>query len=64
MHTSGGGDVIDEYLETVTERGGRATYRYGGGERPLRAKVVGLPFRRPDGTMGRRQVTAYFAAQP
>ena len=61
MHTSGGGDVIDEYLETVTERGGRATYRYGRGERPLRAKVVGLPFRRPDGTMGRRQVTAYFA---
>jgi acyl-homoserine-lactone acylase len=61
MHTSGGGDVIDEYLETVTERGGRATYKYGSGERPLRAKAIGLPFRRPDGTMGRRQVTAYFA---
>ena len=23
MHTSGGGDVIDDYLETVAERGGR-----------------------------------------
>jgi acyl-homoserine-lactone acylase len=61
MHTSGGGDVIDEYRETVTERGGRATYKYGSGERPLRARAIGLPFRRPDGTTGRREVTAYFA---
>ncbi|MDF1502490.1 penicillin acylase family protein [Roseisolibacter sp. H3M3-2] len=61
MHTSGGGDVIDEYRETVAERGGRAFYRYGTTERPLRARVIGLPFRRPDGSMGRRDVTAYFA---
>jgi acyl-homoserine-lactone acylase len=33
MHTSGGGDVIDEYLETVVERNGKFFYKYGGEER-------------------------------
>jgi acyl-homoserine-lactone acylase len=61
MHTSGGGDVIDEYLETVTERNGRYYYRYGTGERALRAKAIALPYRLPSGGMGRRVVTAYFS---
>jgi acyl-homoserine-lactone acylase len=61
MHTSGGGDVIDEYLETVTERGGRFFYKYGSGERELRAKEIALPYRLPSGAMGRRVVTAYFS---
>jgi acyl-homoserine-lactone acylase len=61
MHTSGGGDVIDEYLETVTERGGKFFYRYGTGERELRAKQIALPYRLPSGAMGRRVVTAYFS---
>jgi len=37
MHTSGGGDVIDEYLETVSRRDGKLYYKYGGAERPLKA---------------------------
>jgi acyl-homoserine-lactone acylase len=61
MHTSGGGDVIDEYLETVTERGGAPTYRYGTGTRPLRARTIELPYRLPSGGMGKKVVTAYFA---
>ena len=61
MHTSGGGDVIDEYLETVTERNGRLTYRYGNAERPLRAKTITLPYRLPSGQMGHKTVTAYFS---
>ncbi|MFC5510187.1 penicillin acylase family protein [Massilia jejuensis] len=61
MHTSGGGDVIDEYLETVVERKGKFFYRYGGKERALRAVPVTLPFRKPDGGMGSRTVTTYFS---
>jgi acyl-homoserine-lactone acylase len=60
MHTSGGGDVIDEYLETVAGRAGGYAYRYGTGERPVRARTITLPYRLPDGGMGRRVVTAYF----
>jgi len=61
MHTSGGGDVIDEYLETVVERKGKFFYKYGGKERALRKVDVTLPFKRPDGAMGSRTVTAYFS---
>lgn len=60
MHTSGGGDVIDEYLETVVERGGKYFYRYGNQERPLRAVPIALPYRKPDGSMTSRVVTAWF----
>jgi acyl-homoserine-lactone acylase len=61
MHTSGGGDVIDEYLETVVERAGKYYYQYGGEERALRAVPITLPFKKPDGSMGSRSVTAYFS---
>jgi acyl-homoserine-lactone acylase len=59
MHTSGGGDVIDEYLETVVERGGRFVYKYGSEERPLRSRTIVLPYKTPEG-MKSRSVTAYF----
>ncbi|MFD2367215.1 penicillin acylase family protein [Pseudoduganella sp. GCM10020061] len=59
MHTSGGGDVIDEYLETVTERGGRHFYQYGDGEREVKAVTIELPYKSADG-MAVRKVTAYF----
>jgi acyl-homoserine-lactone acylase len=60
MHTSGGGDVIDEYLETVVERGGKFFYKYGGSERPVRARTITLPYRTADGGMASRSVTAWF----
>jgi acyl-homoserine-lactone acylase len=59
MHTSGGGDVIDEYLETVTGRGGKYVYKYGPGTRPLRARRITLPYKTADG-MASRTITAYF----
>ena len=59
MHTSGGGDVIDEYLETVDRRDGRFVYKYGGAERDVRAKTIALPYKTADG-MATRTVTAYF----
>jgi acyl-homoserine-lactone acylase len=59
MHTSGGGDVIDEYLETVVEKDGRFFYRYGAEERPMRAVAITLPYKTAAG-MASKTVTAYF----
>jgi acyl-homoserine-lactone acylase len=59
MHTSGGGDVIDEYLETITERDGRFFYRYGFETRPVRAVPVTVPYKTATG-MASKTVTAYF----
>jgi acyl-homoserine-lactone acylase len=59
MHTSGGGDVIDEFMETVSGRDGKLTYRYGGEERTLRAVPVRLPYRTATG-MAEKTVTAYY----
>jgi acyl-homoserine-lactone acylase len=60
MHTSGGGDVIDEYLETVVERDGKFFYKFGKEERPLRAKTIVLPYKTADGVAS-RSVTAWFS---
>ncbi len=59
MHTSGGGDVIDEYLETVDRRDGKFVYKYGGADRPVRTKAIALPYKTANG-MATRTVTAYF----
>jgi acyl-homoserine-lactone acylase len=59
MHTSGGGDVIDEYLESVVERDGKFFYKYGGEERAMRSKTIALPYKATDG-MRTRNITVYF----
>ena len=59
MHTSGGGDVIDEYLETVSEKDGQFFYQYGGGERAVKAMTIALPYKSAGG-MASKSVTAYF----
>ncbi|MES2899222.1 MAG: penicillin acylase family protein [Pseudomonadota bacterium] len=60
MHTSGGGDVIDEYLETIVERDGKVFYKYGKGERQMRAVPITLPYKTASG-MASKTVTAYFS---
>ena len=60
MHTTGGGDVLDEYLESVTERDGKVYYRVDDAEREMKARKIGLPYRKSDGTRGRKDVMAYF----
>jgi acyl-homoserine-lactone acylase len=60
MHTSGGGDVIDEYLETVVEKDGKRFYKYGNGERPFTAKQITLPYRTGN-TMASKTITVYFS---
>ena len=58
MHTSGGGDVIDEYLETVVERDGKVFYKYGAGQRAMQAQQITLPYKTATG-MATRTITAY-----
>jgi acyl-homoserine-lactone acylase len=60
MHTSGGGDVIDEYLETIVERDGKVFYKYGAGEREMKAVPITLPYKSATG-MASKTVTAYFS---
>jgi acyl-homoserine-lactone acylase len=60
MHTSGGGDVIDEYLETVVEKSGKVFYKYGGQERAMRAVPITLPYKTAGGGMASKTVTVYF----
>ena len=60
MHTSGGGDVIDEYLETVSENNGSYTYLYDSKNKPMIAKTIAIPYKTPSG-MATKTVTAYFS---
>jgi len=53
MHTSSGGDNIDEYLETVVRHGDSVYYRYGSELRPMTVSRITLPYRTDSGMAGR-----------
>jgi acyl-homoserine-lactone acylase len=59
MHTSSGVDVVDEFLETVEQKEGRLTYRYGNELRPVVTRIVTVPYRAADGTMASRTFETY-----
>jgi acyl-homoserine-lactone acylase len=59
MHTSGGGDVIDEYAEVVSASGDGFVYRHGSETRPLVARRITLPYRHGT-TLAEKTITAYF----
>jgi acyl-homoserine-lactone acylase len=61
MHTSGGADVIDEYLETVTKKPDGMYYKYGATMRKMRERKIVLPYKGANGAMQSRTVTAYFS---
>jgi acyl-homoserine-lactone acylase len=54
MHTSYGGDAIDEYAETLVDSAGKRFYRYGGSLRPIQTVSVSVKIRRGAGFMTRR----------
>ena len=60
MHTSGGGDVIDEYIETVSEKDGGYVYKYGDGQRPLKAVPITVPYKTATG-MAKKTITVYYS---
>jgi acyl-homoserine-lactone acylase len=61
MHTSSGVDNIDEFLETVTERGGggRYYYRHGAAEVPVTVRRITVPYR-TDAGMARKTFTVFY----
>ncbi|HEU5404290.1 MAG TPA: penicillin acylase family protein [Terriglobales bacterium] len=59
MHTSSGVDAVDEYLETITKQGDKYTYKYGSEERPVREKVITVPYRTYGG-MAEKKFTVYY----
>jgi acyl-homoserine-lactone acylase len=60
MHTSYGGDAIDEYAETIVKKPDGLYYRYGAGLRKLRVSRVIVPFKEGART-GSREFTVYYS---
>ena len=58
MHTSSGVDAIDEYLETVEQKGDRFYYKYGNENRPLIASEITVPYK-INGGMAAKKFTVY-----
>ncbi len=58
MHTTSGGDDLDEYLETVVKKGDSFFYRYGEQERAVTASTITVPYRTPAG-MAKKEFTVY-----
>jgi acyl-homoserine-lactone acylase len=58
MHTSYGGDAIDEYAETVVKKPDGLYYRYGRTLRKLRVTRLTIPFKQGAAT-GYRRFTVY-----
>jgi acyl-homoserine lactone acylase PvdQ len=58
MHTSYGGDAIDEYAETVVKKPDGLYYRYGAALRKLEVNRITIPFKQGTRT-GYRQFTVF-----
>jgi acyl-homoserine-lactone acylase len=58
MHTSYGGDAVDEYAEDIVKKSDGQYYRYGRQLKKLRVSQVIVPFKQADG-MGSRKFTVY-----
>jgi acyl-homoserine-lactone acylase len=59
MHTSSGVDVVDEFLETVSQKDGKYVYKYGDEERPVVTSTITVPYKAADGTMANKSFTVY-----
>ena len=58
MHTSSSVDNIDEYQETIVQRGGKYFYRHGSEERPVHESRIRVPYR-TDAGMKVAEFTTY-----
>jgi acyl-homoserine-lactone acylase len=59
MHTSYGGDAIDEYVETIVKKPDGLYYEYGDASRKLQVSRIRIAFRQPNGATGHRDFTVY-----
>jgi acyl-homoserine-lactone acylase len=60
MHTSGGADVIDEYMETVINKSTGVHYKYGDGARAFITKKITVPYKQ-GGALAEKTFTAYYS---
>ena len=58
MHTSSGVDNIDEYVETITQKGNALTYRHGGAQKPVKTRKVTIRYKTASG-LASRDFTIY-----
>jgi acyl-homoserine-lactone acylase len=58
MHTSYGGDAIDEYAETIVHKADGLYYRYGSALRKLRVSQITVPYKLGSG-LAYRKFTVY-----
>ena len=58
MHTSSNADDKDEYLETVSQKGGRYYYLYGGKTYPMITSRITVPYKTDTG-MAKKVFTVY-----
>jgi acyl-homoserine-lactone acylase len=49
MHTSYGGDAVDEYAETIVKKSGALYYKYGTGLRKLEVSHISIPYKTAQG---------------
>jgi acyl-homoserine-lactone acylase len=57
MHTSSGVDAVDEFAETIVNKAGKLSYRYGREERPLAVSPLTIAYRTPAGLRTRTFTT-------
>ena len=60
MHTSYGGDAIDEYAEDIVKKPDGLYYKYGTGLRKLKVARISIPFNQ-GGQTGTRSFTVYYS---
>jgi acyl-homoserine-lactone acylase len=58
MHTSYGGDAVDEYAEDLVKKPDGLYYKYGARLRKLKVSRITIPFK-PAGGVGKRTFTVY-----
>jgi len=58
MHTSSAVDQMDEYLETIVNKGDKYFYKYGAEERPVKTSVIKVPYKTAQG-MAEKTFTIY-----
>ncbi|HEY4303634.1 MAG TPA: penicillin acylase family protein [Gemmatimonadaceae bacterium] len=58
MHTTSNADDLDEYAETVTQKGDKYSYKYGGAEKPMALETIKVPYKTASG-MASKTFTIY-----
>ena len=59
MHTSNGGDAIDEFVETVEQRKDGVYYKFGSEWKKLKQDKLTIAYKQADGGLATRDVTTY-----